>query len=90
MITTHVPNNSYNVIHALMIGYNNQRNVFRYAIQILKSVSSAQYISTFYQKEVQIIDTFFMGLVTKCIKTNPLNRMKNHQTKPKTQIVNYG
>jgi hypothetical protein len=31
-----------------------------------------------------------VGLVTKYIKTNPLNRMKNYQTKPKTQIVNYG
>jgi hypothetical protein len=31
------------------------------------------------QKKVQIIHTFFMGLVSKNIEANPLNRMKNNQ-----------
>ena len=29
-----------------------------------------------------------MRLIAKKIKTNPLDRVKNNQTKPKTQVIN--
>jgi hypothetical protein len=31
------------------------------------------------QEKVQIIDTFFMGLIAKNIETNPLDGVKNNQ-----------
>ena len=33
-------------------------------------------------------NTFFMRLVSKNVKTNPLNRMKNSQKKSETKVIN--
>jgi len=36
---------------------------------------------------IQIIYAFFVCLIPKTIKTNPLNGMKNYQTQPETKII---
>lgn len=73
-----------------MIGHKYQGDIFRDIIQIFEFVGCPQKLCTKHQKKVQIIDTFFVGLIAEKIETHPLYRMKNNQTKAKTQIINNG
>ena len=84
------PNHSNNIIHTLMIRHKNQRNIFWNAFYVFKFVGCPQKVRASQQEKIQVIDTYFMGLIAKNMETNPLNWMKNNQSKTETQIINYG
>jgi hypothetical protein len=50
--------------------------------------SSSQNMQTAQQCPVEIIYALFMGLISKNIKTKPLQRMENDNGNPKQQVKN--
>jgi hypothetical protein len=87
MKSSQIPNDPNNIKHTLVIGYKNNRSILRDALTVFKGISGTQKIGTLDQEEIEVIHTFFMGLVPEKIKTNPLYRIKNNQGQSETQIV---
>ncbi len=89
MESAQVPDYTNDIIKTLMICNKYYGHIFRNGIPILNGIGCSQNPRTQRQAEIEVIDTFFMSLVTKSIQANPLDRMKNNKAQTKAQIINY-
>lgn len=87
MVLAHVPHNRRNIVHALMVGDNDQGLICVNIIRIGKGESGTQNIQGTHQKKLKPIDADFMGLITKEIKAYPLNGMEYHKRDSKTNKI---
>ncbi len=87
VMAPHIPYYRRNVVHALMIGYNDQGPVFWYFMGIIKGVPGAQHQGDPDQYQIKDADTFFMGIVPEKVQTYPLDRMEDNQNNSKKNEI---
>jgi hypothetical protein len=78
MVLTQEPDHYRYIVHTLMVGNKYDRSAYRQVLFIDEHYPVAQYVISTYQEKVQNVNRPLMGLVTKCIKTDPLNWVENN------------
>ena len=82
------PNHAHNIIQTLVVGDKNNWDAFRDAFSIFDFKSRSQQVADTHEDKIEVIDTFFMSLITKYIEANPLDRMEKNQGQKKKQQGN--
>jgi hypothetical protein len=70
-----------------VVGYKDDRPANGQVLVIDKFYGIAQQVVGGYQEKVQSVDHPFMCLITKCIKCDPLQRMKNNQYQTEGNVM---
>lgn len=74
-------------MHALMIRHNDQWSVKRDIMWVFKTIGSTQYMGTTHEAKIQQGYTYAVGVITKKIKTDPLNGVEHQKGRPKKNQV---
>ena len=87
MKPSQMPDNGRDVIHALVVGHNDQRACIRHDLCRFKGVTGTQQMGASHQAKVQPAHTFFMSLISKHVKAYTLNGVKDDQYQSETYEI---
>jgi hypothetical protein len=87
VVLSHIPDNRGNIVHALVIGNNDQGFVIRDVLIIYKGIPGSKQVGTPHQYQIEIAHTFLMGIVAKPVQAYPLDGMENKQANSKNKEV---
>jgi hypothetical protein len=85
MVHAHVPDNRWNIVHALVVGHNDEGSICWKLLLVSESIPGSQNIRAPHDEPIEDGDTFFVSIISNQIETQPLYGMKNDQYQTKQQ-----
>lgn len=82
MVGPQAPYDRGDVIHALVVRYDDQGPFFRHLVRHPEAVPRSQNMRTPHQAKIQQAYAFLVGVIAEEAEANPLYRMKDKQGQP--------
>ena len=90
MVFPHIANDGRDVVHALVVGDDDQGPVRWYGMGVFKPIACAQHVGAPHNEPVQHGYAPFVCIVPEHLQTEPLDGMKNDQYQTKKKEEKYG